>query len=341
MKKHHNIWITILSVLLIFILGFSALFLPVAKMAIITTVSVLLLLLQILSYFINSGFLDIDNKEYKLKNPEEKPDQKTSAYFLEPVLTKILYPLQMIEAATNVLKSPVDQEKQLSAARLLENNIRELKKAIELDFYTADSFIKEPETIPFELQTFTPSAETIQNISVGIFKKNREDVLRLNLILQSYGFFTRIFSNEDEMMQALDANLIQLIIINPDHENDESFDLCARIRQKYDILTIPILVIVKKYMTFLIEKSYEQKCNTFITEPFDGSELVSKIQMLADAHAVFMENQQLLKSEKEKRAFLYFVTHDVNTPLTILLNEIYSLSSIEDFSASSSSLLFL
>jgi signal transduction histidine kinase len=41
---------------------------------------------------------------------------------------------------------------------------------------------------------------------------------------------------------------------------------------------------------------------------------------------LYYEKQELLKSEKEKRTFLYFVTHNVNTPLTILLNEMQALS---------------
>ncbi|MCR4790160.1 MAG: hypothetical protein K5839_03665, partial [Treponemataceae bacterium] len=333
--KKQNFWNLVISIVLIFLLGFWALFIPTGKNIAVTAISILLLLIQILNYFINTGFLVIDNKEINLDDPEEveKSNKKNANYFLEPVLTKILYPIQMIEAADNALKSPVDQEKQLSLARLIENNVRELKKVIELDFNAADSFINtEEEILPFELQSHNVSQEAIQNVSIGIYNKNREDVLRLNLILQSYGFFTRIFTDSDELMNAIDNKLIQFVIINPYSENDEAFNVCTEIRQKYDILTVPILVIIKKYMTYLIEESIAHQVNTYITEPYDSYELITKIQVLYNGQQLFTENQALLKSEKEKRAFLYFVTHDVNTPLTILLNEIYSLSQIEDFS---------
>ena len=52
--------------------------------------------------------------------------------------------------------------------------------------------------------------------------------------------------------------------------------------------------------------------------------------MLYDYQNLYLQNQELLKSEKEKRTFLYFVTHNVNTPLTILLNEIENIAQHKD-----------
>lgn len=60
----------------------------------------------------------------------------------------------------------------------------------------------------------------------------------------------------------------------------------------------------------------------FLFEPFDISALLSKIQILDEYKKLYLEKQQLLKSEHEKSVLLYSVTHNVNIPLTILLNDI-------------------
>jgi len=92
------------------------------------------------------------------------------------------------------------------------------------------------------------------------------------------------------------------------------------------LLDFPILVLVNKYRSYLIEMSLKAQINDFLIHPFDVSALLARIQILSNYKDLYHEKQELLKSEKEKRTFLYFVTHNVNTPLTILLNEIQILS---------------
>lgn len=158
--------------------------------------------------------------------------------------------------------------------------------------------------------------------SIGIFGGANSYNLTLRLVLQTYGFFVRILENSQETLFAIEDNLIQMLIISPESENDEAFCLCKAIREKYALLEFPVLLLVDKYSSCLMEKIFEGLINDFLVRPVDISAVLARIQILENHRKLWLEKQELLKSEKEKSSFLYFVTYNVNTPLTVLLNEI-------------------
>ncbi len=193
--------------------------------------------------------------------------------------------------------------------------------------------LKSEDVISFENQTFYYNKEIAEKISIGIFINKGDLQVKLRLILQSYGFFVRILKNQDEVINAANENLIQLLIISPENETDEALSLCKNIQKSNSLSNnqdLTILAIVDKFHSYFIEKLEEYNINEFITKPFDVSELLFRIQKIENFRNINKKKQQLLKSEHEKSLFLYFVTHNVNTPLTLLLNEIQKLSEIQE-----------
>ena len=182
--------------------------------------------------------------------------------------------------------------------------------------------------ISFENTNFSLRKEIPEKNSVGIFSSHDSDNLKLRLVLQSYGFFVRILKNYGETISAIDENLVQMLIISPEKENDEAFALCMEIRKKHSPEDFSILMVADKFHSYLIEKISELKINDYLIRPFDVSELLFRIQEIENYKNLCHEKRELVKSEQEKSTFLYFVTHNVNTPLTILLNEIKNLSEI-------------
>ncbi len=177
--------------------------------------------------------------------------------------------------------------------------------------------------ILLQLVQNVPTKKDIETeISIGIFGGANSYNLTLRLVLQTYGFFVRILENLEETLFAIEDNLVQMLIISPESENDEIFSLCKAIREKYALLEFPVLLLVDKYSSYLTEKIFEGQINDFLVRPVDISAVLARIQILENHRKLWLEKQELLKSEKEKSAFLYFVTHNVNTPLTVLLNEI-------------------
>lgn len=166
-----------------------------------------------------------------------------------------------------------------------------------------------------------------ENISIGIFGSKTKKNLELKLALQCYGFFVKFIENSQEVLFSIEDNLIQLLLIpsetiSTEEKQNETFRLCECIRKKFIVYDFPIILLLDKNSSQLAGRIYELKINDFLFEPFDISALLSKIQILDEYKKLYLEKQQLLKSEHEKSALLYSVTHNVNIPLTILLNDI-------------------
>lgn len=243
----------------------------------------------------------------------------------EAFLNEINDYLQIIQSSAKVLENPIDQKTQILVSNMIKKNVHEIKNAFGNAGSGSGENFSEYD-ISFENQNILIQKEIAEKISIGIFSKNESDNFKLRIVLQSYGFFVRIMKNYEETISAIQENLIQLLIISPENENDKVFSLCTEIRKKNSPQDFAILLIANKFHSYLIEKLFEYKINDYLLRPFDVSALLFRIQVIENCRNLSKKNQELLKSEKEKNTFLYFVTHNVNTPLTLLLNEIQSLS---------------
>ncbi len=201
------------------------------------------------------------------------------------------------------------------------------KSFLHTDFEFSDSKILNSDNLKFEAKKINLDFEkkSFEGASVGIFSSVNDDVKKIRLVLQSLGLFVKIFEDSQELIFAIQENLISILLIFPQTENDESFCLANQIRKRFSFFDFPILAISKKYNFWLVEKSSLYDINDFLVFPFDISFLALKIKNLLNCKNLYEQKEAALKSEKEKSAFLYFVTHNVNTPLTLLLNEIQSL----------------
>lgn len=344
MKKIINLIISLCTIfLLIFLLVYYILF-PNTFQTVFIIGIVFITILILYNFLISFGLSNSRNTEtvqdFFMTAKENSPviletKKKNKIDSFEIILNHILYPLQMIESSLNILNSNCEEETKRFALRLVQKNTEQIKHIIGEKVYNLDDDTAENE-IPYDFENFYINQEKDDNFSedfsIGIFGDPTSERLTLRLILQSYGFFTRIISTPQETISLIEDKMIKLLIILPENEkeNEENFQICAKIREKFTLLDFPILLIVNKYRSYIIKKNHELQINDFLIRPFDVSALLTRIKMLSDYQNLYLQNQELLKSEKEKRTFLYFVTHNVNTPLTILLNEIENLAQQTD-----------
>ena len=344
MKKIINLIISLCTIfLLIFLLVYYILF-PNTFQTVFIIGIVFITILILYNFLISFGLSNSRNTEtvqdFFMTAKENSPviletKKKNKIDSFEIILNHILYPLHMIESSLNILNSNCEEETKRFALRLVQKNTEQIKQIIGEKVYNLDDDTTENE-IPYDFENFYINQEKDDNFSedfsIGIFGDPTSERLTLRLILQSYGFFTRIISTPQETISLIEDKMIKLLIILPENEkeNEENFQICAKIREKFTLLDFPILLIVNKYRSYIIKKNHELQINDFLIRPFDVSALLTRIKMLSDYQNLYLQNQELLKSEKEKRTFLYFVTHNVNTPLTILLNEIENLAQQTD-----------
>ena len=340
MKKIINLIISLATIfLLIFLLIYYILFPNTFRTVFIISI-IFITILILYNFLICFGFSNSKNTEtvqdYLMTAKENSPviletNKKNKIDSFEIILNHILYPLQMIESALNILSSNCEEETRCFALSLMQKNTEQIKKIIGEKVYNLDDDTAENE-IPYDFENFYVEQEKndkfYKDFSIGIFGKPTSERLTLRLILQSYGFFTRIISSQQETVSLIEDKMINLLIILPENEkeDDESFQICTKIREKFTLLDFQILLIVNKYRSYIIKRNHDLQINDFLIRPFDVSALLTRIKTLYDYQNLYLQNQELLKSEKEKRTFLYFVTHNVNTPLTILLNEIENLA---------------
>ena len=81
---------------------------------------------------------------------------------------------------------------------------------------------------------------------------------------------------------------------------------------------------------FYINEFKNLEINDFIIKPIEVNELIIRIKNQIYQKSLYSSNNELKLSEKEKNTFLYFITHNINTPLTILINQINDLSMNEN-----------
>lgn len=333
MKKIASLIISLCSVLLLIFLFVYYILFPNTFKSIFIVGIIFIFILILYNYLLIFGFShseETNTQDFFIKSEKiykevpETTNKKLTSF--ETIINEILYPLQMIETLNNFLSTPMDSENQEFAVNLIKKNLHHIKNIIGEKIYQLDEKNLE-NNIPFEIKNLTLIENTVSNISICIFGKMNNENLSLRLILQSYGFYVKLFDSSQETLSSIEDKLFQLLIVLPESENDESFLLCSKIREKFSLLDFPILILLNKYRSYLIEKSYHIQINDFLIRPFDVSALIARIQMLANYRELYLEKQKLLKSEQEKRAYLYFVTHNVNTPLTLLLNEMDELSS--------------
>lgn len=340
MRKSKNLVLTFVSIFLLAAVFSCCLFFPENSKVILFIGFVFALIIILYNYLVLSDFFYRDTKPqspviYSLedKNKVIKKIDRTRADSFGNIVDDILYPLEMIETAARLLADSGDSATRICVSDLIKKNVHEIKNTIGHRLYGLDETTEE-NNIPLDMKRLPAENGISDRVSIGIFGDADADSLRLRLILQSYGFFVRIMASGQEVLSCIEDGLIQLLMISPQSETDGSFVLCSKIREKFTLLDFPILVIVNKYRSYLVEKSCGLQINDFLVRPFDVSALLARIQILVNYRTLYLEKQELLKSEREKRAFLYFVTHNVNTPLTILLNEIEVLSAAEKESLS-------
>lgn len=337
MKKAASIFITIVSISLLILLFFWQRF----EFQYFDVLFSFVVCVEILLLFVNSAlnqiFEEKENKNFSLQDffEEGLEDEKTSPkkaeepekQSMEGVVAEVFENLQTIQAMANLLCVDENQVSQNLAAQMILKKVWKIKDTIARQTSGLRDGVRENDILLQLTRSVSLQKKVANRISIGIYARDGADncSLILRLILQSYGFFVRILEHSQEALFAVEDGLIQMLIVLPKSEDDDCFELCRTVRKKYTVLEFPILLIADRHSSYLLEKNFEGQINDFLLRPFDVSALVRRIQILENYRNLWQEKQEILKSEKEKTAFLYFVTHNVNTPLTVLLNEIQSL----------------
>ncbi len=160
---------------------------------------------------------------------------------------------------------------------------------------------------------------------VWIFDGQAEKAAMKRLYLEAEGFSVKSSNDMFAIAEAAAKDEIDILIIDLFALGDQAYRLCSFIRAERNPLELPILMITSHDAQYAMKKGFGVGINDFLTTPYDPAELAARVGSLAKLKRIAEHNLRLSRSEKEKNAFLYFLTHDVNTPLTVALNRVREL----------------
>ncbi len=280
---------------------------------------------------------DIFNVERRMDKTRVEMDHKILE--ISELKTTVLHqlgyqlrqPLDSILALVSIAEKNYTEPAITSVWDGIASEADELKRIIDSGFMHLEEELGVGTEAPVNvISRLMPDTQPWVEASVCIFDFNEEHSARTALILRASGYDVRIVSEQYQILSLINAGKVDVLIIDPVSTGESAFALCRLIRAEYNIFEVPVLMITSYHADYIMNKGYGAGVNDFLTRPFDASELSARVQSLIKLKNIAKHNNALAKSEKEKNTFLYFLTHNVNTPLTLLLNRIQELSGYRD-----------
>ncbi|MBI9106615.1 MAG: response regulator [Spirochaetales bacterium] len=254
---------------------------------------------------------------------------------LHQVGYQLRQPLDSILALSSILANEYADPRIAAVSKMLSSEAGELKRKIENEvgnLGSSDVSLVQAEAFDDHENMFSyiPAPRPWINSRICIYDTDPRHDARTALILRSRGYEVDVSSDHYQILSLVSGGKIDVLIIDPTTAGESAFSLCALIRGDHNLFDIPILMIINYQADYLLKKGYAAGVNDFLTRPFDAVELAARIESLVRLKQVARYNHDLARSEKEKNIFLYFLTHNINTPLTLLLNRVNELKDIDD-----------
>ncbi|MCT4617916.1 MAG: ATP-binding protein [Marinisporobacter sp.] len=128
-------------------------------------------------------------------------------------------------------------------------------------------------------------------------------------ILKTEGYSIKGYVNAEEGMDEINNNpRVVLAIIDLMMPEISGEEICKRIREKFDLLQLPILVLTANMQMSGLVKSFENGANDFLHKPFETEELKARVRTLAQlkkAKTTAIENELSMLQAQINPHFLY------------------------------------
>lgn len=231
-------------------------------------------------------------------------------------------PLDSIIASARIMEKEYADPGIMAVARIIVGEAEKIKNA-------GRSVVQIPvihELFEHESSVFPVDAEAGHPL-VRVFDYDQQQATRMTNMLSSEGFAVEPDTDRFRVLADAVSGRIDVLIIDAASTGESGFTLCRFIREKLSMIQFPVLLITDFFEQTTLKRGFAVGVNDFLTRPYDGAELVGRLRSLIRLRDTSRMNRDLEKSEKEKNAFLYFLTHNVNTPLTVLMNLVRELMS--------------
>jgi len=273
-----------------------------------------------------TGFRDISGAVPQGKERRLSALSSLRLSIVQQIAHQFRFPMETVLAAGAKLEHEHSEPSVVASAQVIKDEISELKRVLDMHTLTSFDEVFEKQRGLEELHFQWKSSEIYGRIL--LFSEDDAFISRVSLILRSSHFEVSVTGDYYQILGGVAEKNFDVLLIHPSSVGEKAFELCRFIREEHNMLDIPILMIAFHNRASLIKSGYAAGVNDFVTPPLDGYELATRLASLVKLREIAHNNRDLAESEKEKNVFLYFLTHNVNTPLTLLINRIRELEEL-------------
>ncbi|HUE95177.1 MAG TPA: response regulator [Longimicrobiaceae bacterium] len=170
--------------------------------------------------------------------------------------------------------------------------------------------------------SLTPN-DTADRLPVVLIAEDDESSAEmLRTLLQRVGYEVRIATDGAMALQyASESPSPDVILLDWMMPEMTGLEVCARLRERFDPLAMPILMVTAKADAESVSAAFEAGASDYITKPFLGAELRARVashmrvkQLLDERRAM---DEHLMEREKLSTLGLLVsgVAHELNNPL--------------------------
>lgn len=163
-------------------------------------------------------------------------------------------------------------------------------------------------------------------------------VLLNQLSMEGYEVLAAL--NGEEVLKIVGEQEVDLVILDIMMPKMSGFEVCSRLRMKYSLTELPILMLTAKNQLYDKLTSFEVGANDYLTKPCDKEELLSRVKTLITLRKTLKElellnesleqkiekrtealkkaNHKLTQMEKSRSRLLSSITHELGTPITLI-----------------------
>lgn len=302
---------------------------------------VLLFLLAITNQYVYSRQKEREIKKIKLREKKRMSEAAQVLGSHATLRTSVLHHfvhqlflhLDAVETGIRILERNYSDPSVIAVSRIIASETHEIRSLIGREVVTGTESVSEIEESDDNTNFLDYTSLSLAGIShsenIYILDTDWNKAERIALVLRSEGFNTVISSDRAQILDAAADNLVSILIVDASSGNELVFSLCRMLREQYNRMTLPILMITNTFANSIMKEGFASGVNDFLIRTFESAELVARIYSLVKLREIVHLNTDLVRSEKEKNNFLYFLTHNINTPLTLLLNRIRELECLE------------
>ncbi|MBK5937309.1 MAG: response regulator [Halorhodospira halophila] len=103
-------------------------------------------------------------------------------------------------------------------------------------------------------------------------------VLSLEFLMKQAGFEVRTAQDGEQALEALEARIPDLVLLDVMMPRKDGYEVCQEIRQRAEWAHLPVVMLTAKGRDVEREKGLAMGADDYITKPFSTQEVVETVQ---------------------------------------------------------------